>query len=225
MSHAIVGTLTGGRILYIRIDSREGGETKFNPSRPPIMALTLPAGYIGSCVIGCGLILAGFDTLASKYASLALGVWIGICLLVCALIMPKLYVTHHYSRFRMYLSRLTCRAQSAQRHRERAEKDEDGSYKDKMVSLDIIVGCTLLLLILVALGWYFSDSIGLRFIILFVGTMSATYSLWDVYTDGVIHGEEGGRIAMPWLSVITNTTRSGTSGQRNTTRYYGSRSN
>jgi hypothetical protein len=34
--------------------------------------LTLPAGYLGSSVIGAGLITCGFDTDASKVASLVL---------------------------------------------------------------------------------------------------------------------------------------------------------
>ena len=37
--------------------------------------LTLPAGYLGSSLIGAALITCGFDTNASKVASLALAVF------------------------------------------------------------------------------------------------------------------------------------------------------
>lgn len=39
-----------------------------------IDALTLPAGYLGSSLIGALLIMCGFDTTASKVASIVLGV-------------------------------------------------------------------------------------------------------------------------------------------------------
>lgn len=39
-----------------------------------IDALTLPAGYLGSSLIGALLIMCGFDTRASKVASIALGI-------------------------------------------------------------------------------------------------------------------------------------------------------
>ena len=37
-------------------------------------AITLPAGYLGSSIIGALLIFAGFDIVASKVASIVLGV-------------------------------------------------------------------------------------------------------------------------------------------------------
>jgi hypothetical protein len=39
-----------------------------------ISAITLPAGYLGSSIIGALLIFAGFDIVASKVASIILGV-------------------------------------------------------------------------------------------------------------------------------------------------------
>ena len=39
-----------------------------------ISAVTLPAGYLGSSIIGALLIFAGFDIVASKVASIILGV-------------------------------------------------------------------------------------------------------------------------------------------------------
>lgn len=42
--------------------------------RGGISAITLPAGYLGSSLIGALLIFCGFDIVASKIASFALGV-------------------------------------------------------------------------------------------------------------------------------------------------------
>jgi hypothetical protein len=50
----------------------EGGETRMSGGIPWI---TLPAGYLGSSLIGACLIACGFDTNASKVACLALGVF------------------------------------------------------------------------------------------------------------------------------------------------------
>jgi hypothetical protein len=47
--------------------------------------------------------------------------------------------------------------------------------------------CTIL-----ALAWYVADSVALRFVILFCGTMAASYALADVYIDGFLHGREDG---------------------------------
>jgi hypothetical protein len=50
----------------------EGGATSMSGGIP---WLTLPAGYLGSSLIGAALITCGFDTNASKVASLALAVF------------------------------------------------------------------------------------------------------------------------------------------------------
>jgi hypothetical protein len=50
----------------------EGGATSMSGG---IAWLTLPAGYLGSGLIGAALIACGFDTNASKVASLALAVF------------------------------------------------------------------------------------------------------------------------------------------------------
>lgn len=42
--------------------------------RGGMSAITLPAGYLGSSIIGALLIFAGFDIVASKVASFVLGV-------------------------------------------------------------------------------------------------------------------------------------------------------
>ena len=38
---------------------------------------------------------------------------------------------------------------------------------------------------IVAIAWYLSDSIYLRFVILFIGVMNALYAIWDIYLDGI----------------------------------------
>ncbi|OZJ04656.1 hypothetical protein BZG36_02875 [Bifiguratus adelaidae] len=74
-SHAAVGCCTCAHIDGIEIDPDEGGVTRM---RGGIQCLTLPAGYLGSSLIGALLVFCGFDIMASKIASIALGV----CLLV-----------------------------------------------------------------------------------------------------------------------------------------------
>lgn len=72
MSHAIAGVLTCARIHSIELDPDEGGVTKMSGG---IQAITLPAGYLGSSLIGACLIACGFDTNASKVACLVLAVF------------------------------------------------------------------------------------------------------------------------------------------------------
>ena len=50
----------------------EGGATRMSGG---IAWITLPAGYLGSSLIGAALIACGFDTNASKVASLVLAVF------------------------------------------------------------------------------------------------------------------------------------------------------
>ena len=69
--HAITGCCTGGRVKSISLDPREGGVTNIQGG---ISAITLPAGYLGSSLIGALLIFCGFNIVASKIASIVLGV-------------------------------------------------------------------------------------------------------------------------------------------------------
>ena len=68
--HAIMAVCTGGRVVSITLDPKEGGVTQMKGG---ISALTLPAGYLGSSLIGALLIFCGFDIVASKIASFVLG--------------------------------------------------------------------------------------------------------------------------------------------------------
>ncbi|KAK9802348.1 putative Peptidase M50B-like-domain-containing protein [Seiridium cardinale] len=69
--HAITAVCTGGRVKSISLDPREGGVTHMVGGKS---AITLPAGYLGSSLIGALLIFCGFDIVASKVASIVLGV-------------------------------------------------------------------------------------------------------------------------------------------------------
>lgn len=69
--HAITAVLTGGHVKSISLDPREGGVTHMVGGRS---AITLPAGYLGSSLIGALLIFCGFDIVASKIASMVLTV-------------------------------------------------------------------------------------------------------------------------------------------------------
>jgi len=81
--HAMAACLTGGRVKSISLDPREGGVTHMQGG---INAITLPAGYLGSSFIGALLIFCGFNIVASKVASIVLGVcflltlWVGAAL-------------------------------------------------------------------------------------------------------------------------------------------------
>ncbi|CAG8670189.1 1712_t:CDS:2 [Funneliformis mosseae] len=70
-SHAAAGCCTGAKIEAIEIDPDEGGVTRM---RGGIPCWTLPAGYLGSSLIGALLIFCGFNVTASKVASVILGV-------------------------------------------------------------------------------------------------------------------------------------------------------
>jgi hypothetical protein len=69
--HAAACLLTGGKVESISLDPHEGGVTHMRGGRS---ALTLPAGYLGSSLIGALLIFCGFNIVASKIASIVLGV-------------------------------------------------------------------------------------------------------------------------------------------------------
>jgi len=70
-SHAMAAVLTGGRVKSISLDPHEGGVTHMLGGKS---AITLPAGYLGSSLIGALLTFCGFDIVASKVASIVLGV-------------------------------------------------------------------------------------------------------------------------------------------------------
>jgi len=69
--HAFSAILTGGKVKSISLDPNEGGVTHLSGG---ISAITLPAGYLGSSIIGAILTLCGFNINASKIVSIGLGV-------------------------------------------------------------------------------------------------------------------------------------------------------
>ena len=62
-SHAIVGLITGAKIVSVKLDPNEGGATVMKGG---ISYLSLPAGYLGSSFIGAAMIACAFDIRASK---------------------------------------------------------------------------------------------------------------------------------------------------------------
>ncbi|GAA6029186.1 hypothetical protein JCM8097_001642 [Rhodosporidiobolus ruineniae] len=69
--HAATGCCTGAKVKSITLDPREGGCTMMAGG---VSAITLPAGYLGSSIIGALLVFCGFDITASKIASIVVGV-------------------------------------------------------------------------------------------------------------------------------------------------------
>lgn len=104
-SHAFAAILTGGHVHSIQLNPREGGVTLMSGGKG---AITLPAGYLGSSLVGALLIFCGFDIVASKIASLVLGVtflmtlwwgrrdWLTILtvLLAVALLVASWFIVH-----------------------------------------------------------------------------------------------------------------------------------
>jgi len=126
--HAITACCTGGKVESISLDPREGGVTHM---RGGISALTLPAGYLGSSLIGALLIFCGFDIVASKVASIVLG--------VCFLL------TLWWAR-RDWLTIVTV-----------------------LLAVGLLVAC-----------WFIAHAEALKYVVLFIGVMSALYSVWDI---------------------------------------------
>ncbi|SCV71487.1 BQ2448_3075 [Microbotryum intermedium] len=129
--HAATGCCTGARIKSITLDPREGGCTTMSGG---ISAITLPAGYLGSSLVGALLIFCGFDIVASKIASFVLATAFMIIL--------------WWGR------------------------------KDWLTIVTILVSIGLLVA-----GWFIAHSAALRYEVLFIGVMSALYSVWDIFDD------------------------------------------
>ncbi|KAL2794314.1 peptidase M50B-like-domain-containing protein [Aspergillus keveii] len=132
--HAITACCTGGRVKSISLDPHEGGVTHMQGG---ISAVTLPAGYLGSSIIGALLIFAGFNIIASKVASIILG--------VCFLL------TLWWAR-RDWLTIVTV-----------------------LLAVGLLVAC-----------WFIAHGQALRWVVLFIGVMSALYSVWDICDDLIL---------------------------------------
>lgn len=132
--HAITALCTGGHVESITLDPREGGATRM---RGGWNAVTLPAGYLGSSLIGALLVFCGFDIVASKVASIVLGVAFLLVL--------------WWGR-KDWLTILTV-----------------------LAAVGLIVAC-----------WFIAHAEPLRFVVLFIGVMSAWYSAWDICDDLIL---------------------------------------
>ncbi|WWD17787.1 hypothetical protein CI109_102229 [Kwoniella shandongensis] len=221
LSHAIVGMLTiwwsqmvhgipeghkAGRIEFIMIDRYEGGLTKFAdyPHVQPNYRLTLPAGYVGSCLIGCWFLFTGFDAKWSKYGALSLFILSLLATLVCFSVKSKSGFVHHHHRILAWLYRwILCNPERAKRemrkHKEmRDERNENANYvhnqgevedgmteHDLHASQDLIICCCIPVGIILWALWNWDDSLLLRFAMLFIGLMSALYAAWDIFLDGI----------------------------------------
>ncbi|KAJ8292994.1 Nicotinamide riboside kinase [Rhodotorula toruloides] len=129
--HAATGCCTGAKVKSIELDPREGGVTMMAGG---VGWITLPAGYLGSSLIGAVLIFCGFNVVASKIASLV----VGVCFLI----------TLWWSR-RDWLSILTI-----------------------LVATGLIVAF-----------WFIAHGEALRYYMLWLGTMSGLYSIYDICDD------------------------------------------
>lgn len=68
--HAFACVLTCGKVDGLELDPREGGCTHMHGGMPWV---TLPAGYLGSALMGALLIFCGYNIVASKIASFVIG--------------------------------------------------------------------------------------------------------------------------------------------------------
>ncbi|KAF3802675.1 hypothetical protein GCG54_00013909 [Colletotrichum gloeosporioides] len=156
--HAITACCTGGRVVSITLDPNEGGQTLMKGAMIPdgwqrpliklrfhsngrltvqsagVQAITLPAGYLGSSLIGGLLIFCGFNINASKIASMVLG----FCFLL----------TLWWGK------------------------------RDWLTILTVLLAVGLLVA-----AWFIAHAQALRFVVLFLGVMSALYSAWDICDD------------------------------------------
>ncbi|CZT11629.1 uncharacterized protein RAG0_15702 [Rhynchosporium agropyri] len=132
--HALAACCTGGRVKSISLDPREGGVTHMYGG---ISAITLPAGYLGSSLIGALLIFCGFNIVASKVASIVLGV----CFLLTLWWARKDWLT----------------------------------IATVLAAVGLLVAC-----------WFIKHAEPLRFLVLFIGVMSALYSVWDICDDLIL---------------------------------------
>ncbi|EUC59680.1 peptidase M50B-like protein, partial [Rhizoctonia solani AG-3 Rhs1AP] len=79
LCHMAAAIFTGGRITSISIDPNTGGCTRVEGGHPPTI---LAAGYLGSILLGAGLVVASWDTLAAKIASFPVAIGLAVPLIL-----------------------------------------------------------------------------------------------------------------------------------------------
>nr|ODN93112.1 hypothetical protein L203_00381 [Cryptococcus depauperatus CBS 7841] len=214
----------GAKILYIMVDKYEGGSTCFSEDGvPPSMILTLPAGYLGSCLFGCWFLFTGCRSLPpvrslnlmptftvdakwSKYGAISLLILTFISFLVCARVRPKSITKQVWHRicawYYRHVKQDADAADNMMKDHKKLKRGEEGQRKQKddndeymptdheqHTSLEIIMGCFLLVLVILVLAWIWDDSIYLRFVMLFMGLLSSLYAVWDIVLDGIKYGK------------------------------------
>nr|XP_019049330.1 hypothetical protein I302_03112 [Kwoniella bestiolae CBS 10118]OCF28260.1 hypothetical protein I302_03112 [Kwoniella bestiolae CBS 10118] len=172
-----------GRIEFIMIDKYEGGLTKFGGDTEPIYSLTLPAGYM------------------SKFGAISLLLLTTLATLICFFVRAKsglfhnrYYILSWIYKWMLFNGRRSRRSMKMHQYA-KAERNEKAKYKhdneegpteiDLHASQDLIVGCSLFVGTLLTIAWMWDDSIWLRFIMLFMGLLSALYAVWDIILDGI----------------------------------------
>ena len=75
--HAFACICTCGKVVSIEVDPELGGATEMKGG---VGWITLPAGYLGSSLIGAAMIFCGFDLLASKVMSIIIMVMLLVTL-------------------------------------------------------------------------------------------------------------------------------------------------
>lgn len=85
VSHAIATILTGGEVISLSISTNQGGEVW---SRGGNRFMTLTAGYLGSLLIGIGLLIAATRTKADRTIMAACGI---ITLVIAGLYIRDLF--------------------------------------------------------------------------------------------------------------------------------------
>lgn len=125
---------------------------------------TLPAGYLGSSYIGALLVFAGFDTTASKVASIVIGV--------------VMLFTIWWAR-RSWLTLLTVLFAIGSESRYCSASDHVRMLWTVLADYFALSCLNFAVTVLVAF-WFIDHARPLRFYVLFVGTMSAMYALYDI---------------------------------------------
>lgn len=74
MGHATMAWICCGKVQSITVEENESGLTNYTYDRPYVVYWVTPAGYIGSSVIGAGLVMCGAGVLSSLVACIVLAV-------------------------------------------------------------------------------------------------------------------------------------------------------
>ncbi|WWC86350.1 uncharacterized protein L201_001223 [Kwoniella dendrophila CBS 6074] len=217
IGHAVVGKLTiwykqlrygipiggeRGRIEFIMVDWYEGGWTKFGGDVEPIYSLTLPAGYLASCLVGCWFLFTGFDAKWSKFGAISLIILTTIATLICFFIKAKSGLVNNWyfiqsKTYKWLLCNEVKSKRTLRKHNNiKYQRNENARYKhdddvdgptehDLRASQDLITACSIIIGIIITLAWMWDDSIYLRFVMLFMGLLSALYAVWDIILDGL----------------------------------------